>query len=92
MPVSDYSSRIVLIGYFIQKGKAGSAAERAQWSQELYDRYDGDIIAACAGVAPPLDPSPEERSIMAVIAAHAVGNSGEQAQEAVAVYVTFRGV
>ena len=92
MPVSDYSPPIVLLGYYIQKHEAGSPAEREKWSQELYDRYNAGVVAACAPVTPVLDPTPEQRSIMAIIALHAPGNSEEQAKKAVAVWVEYRGL
>jgi len=89
---SDYPDKIVLMGYFFQEGQPGSKNDRGQFSQELYDRYDQHIINACAPVVPALNPSPEERAIMAVIATHATGNSTEQAQHAVEAYVIFRGL
>ena len=93
MPASDYPSKIVLVGYFIQEQKAGTAEERDEFGQELFDKFDKHIRKACADAQPPLeDPSPEARAIMAVMAPHAKGGTNERrAGNAVEAYLTHRG-
>jgi hypothetical protein len=92
MAASDYPAKIVLVGYFIQEGEAGTADERAEFGQELFDRYDDHILDACAAAEPPLeDPSAEARALMAVMALHAKGNKKQQAQRAVEAYLIHRG-
>lgn len=93
MPVSDYPSRIVLMGFFIQEQEAGSAAERETFGQEIFDRYNNHILAACAAATPPLDdPSPEARAIIAVMATKAKGGARKkQAEHAVEAYLIHRG-
>ena len=36
MPVTDYPSKIVLVGYFVQEQEAGTVAEREKFSQEIF--------------------------------------------------------
>jgi hypothetical protein len=91
MPASDYPSKIALLGYFIENQQAGTADERDDWGQDLYDQYDAHIVQACAAATPPLDASAEARAIMAVMAAHAAGNRKQQAQRAVGGYLAYRG-
>jgi hypothetical protein len=93
MPSSDYPSKIVLVGFFVQERQAGSATERERFGQEIYDRYDHHIVAACAAATPPLeDPSPEARAIMAVMATRAKGSARKkQAENAVEAYLIHRG-
>ena len=93
MADSDYPGRIVLIQFFAENGKAGSRQERDQLSQELFDAFDAPIVAACAGVQPPLAPSAEIRATIAVMAKNAPGNTKAiRAQRAVQGYVQFRGL
>ena len=35
MPISDYPSKVILVGYFIQEQEAGSVEERADFSRLL---------------------------------------------------------
>ena len=93
MPVSDYPSKLVLVGFFIQEQKAGEAADRDEFSQEIFDRYDQDIVAACNAAEPPLtDPSAEARALMAIMAEHAKGSTAKRrAQNAVEAYLIHRG-
>ena len=91
MADSDYPSKIVLVGFFIQEQEAGTTEERAQFSQEIFDDYDDHIVEACAAATPPLDPSAEARALMAIMALHAPGNKKKQAQNAVAAYLVHRG-
>jgi len=93
MPVSDYPSKIILVGYFIQEQEAGSVDERDEFSQEIFDRYNAHIEAACAAATPPLvAPSPEARALMAVMAEHAKGSTNKRrAENAVEGYLIHRG-
>ena len=93
MPASDYPSKVILVGYFIQEQEAGTAEERDEFNQELFDKFDKHIKAACAAAQPPLvDPSPEARALMAVMALHARGSTNERrAGNAVAAYLVHRG-
>lgn len=92
MPVSDYPSKHVLVGYFIQEQEAGSVADRDRFGQELFDKYDQHILDACHAAIPPLDPSADARSLMALMAQHAPGGSRKkQAQHAVTAYLAHRG-
>jgi hypothetical protein len=90
---SDYPGRTVLIGYFIENSDAGTAAERQQFSDDLFDSFDAHIVNACAAVNPPLNPSPRIRATIAVMAQHAPGSSNRiKASRGVAAYVAFRGM
>ena len=93
MPVTDYPSKIVLAGYFIQEQEAGTVEERDEFSQEIFDRYNDHIIAACAAAEPPLsDPSAEARALMAIMAEHAKGGTPKRrAGDAVEAYLIHRG-
>jgi hypothetical protein len=93
MPVSDYPSKVILVAYFIKEQKAGTVEERDELGQELFDRFDRHIRAACAAAEPPLpDPSAEARALMAVMARHAKGGTNERrAGNAVEAYLTHRG-
>ena len=93
MSVTDYPSRIVLVGYFIQEQDAGTIEERQEFSQEIFDRYNAHIIAACAAAEPPLlDPSAEARALMAIMAEHAKGGTARRrAGHAVEAYLVHRG-
>ncbi len=93
MAVSDYPSKVILVGYFIKEQEAGTAEERAELSQELFDKFDKHINAACAAAQPPLpNPSPEARALMAVMARHAKGGTNERrAGNAAAAYLIQRG-
>ena len=89
---SDYPGRTILVGYFVENQEAGTAAERQQFSDDLFDKFDAHIVAACAGSIPPLDPSPRIRAAMAVMAQHAAGSNGVRAKRAVEAYLRFRGL
>jgi hypothetical protein len=92
MPVSDYPGRTVLVGFFFESQEAGTAAARQQFSQEIFDKFDALIVAACAGATPPLEPTARIRATIAVIAQNAPGgNNGVKARRAVQAYLTFRG-
>jgi hypothetical protein len=93
MPVSDYPSKVILVGYFIQEQEAGTTEERDEFNQELFDKFDRHIVAACAAAEPPLeDPSAEARALMAVMAQHARGGTNERrAGNAVQAYLIHRG-
>jgi hypothetical protein len=92
MAVSDYPGRTMLVGFFIQKQEAGTAAQRQQFSQELFDKFDAHIVAACNAATPPVDPSPRVRASLAVMAQNAPGgNNPAKARRAVQAYLTFRG-
>ena len=92
MPVSDYPSKNILVGFFIQEQEAGTVAERDQFSQELFDKFNQHIVDACLAATPPLDASADARSLMALMAQHAPGGTGKkQAQNAVAAYLEYRG-
>jgi hypothetical protein len=82
----------MLVGYFIENSDAGSAAERQQFSDDLFDSFDGHIVEACAAATPPLEPTPRIRASIALMAQHSPGaTSRVQARRAVAAYLTFRG-
>jgi hypothetical protein len=87
---SDYPSKFVILGYFIEKQEPGTGEERAEWSDDLFDRFDDHIIEACKGTAVE-DPSDEARAIMAIMALKAPGKqSPTKARNAVAAYVAYR--
>ena len=90
---SDYPGRTILVGYFIENARAGTAVERQQVSDDLFDRFDPDIVEACSAVTPPLQPTARIRASMALMAQHAPGaNQRIKARRAVQAYVEFRGV
>ena len=93
MPVSDYPSKVILVGYFFQEQEAGTSEQRDRFNQKLFDKYDAHIRAACAAAQPPLvDPSAEARALMAVMALRARGGTNErQAGNAVQAYLIHRG-
>jgi hypothetical protein len=92
MAVSDYPGRTVLLGFFFENQEAGTAADRAQFSQEIFDKFDAPIVAACAAATPPLDPTARIRATIAVLAQNAPGsNNGVKARRAVQAYLAFRG-
>ena len=92
MAVTDYPGRSVLVGLFFENQDAGTAAERDQFSQELFDKFDMHIVAGCAAATPPLDPSARVRAAIAVMAQNAPGgNNGAKARRALQAYLTFRG-
>ena len=88
---SDYLSKIIILGYFIDKQNAGDDGKRTQWSEDLFTRFDAHIVGACtaAGLN---DPSDEARAIMAVMAENAPGAAPKtKAGHAVAAYLAYRG-
>ena len=90
---SDYPGRTILLGYFVENQEAGTAAERQQFSNDLFDSFDAHIVKACAAVSPPIDPSPRIRATIAVMAQHATGaNNKIKSGRAVQAYLTFRGL
>jgi len=93
MAVSDYPSKVVLLAYFIKEQEAGTVDERDKFGQELFDKFDEHIRAACTAAQPPLpEPSPEARALMAVMARHARGGTNERrAGNAVEAYLIHRG-
>lgn len=92
MAVSDYPGRTVLVGFFFENQDAGTAAGRQQFSQDIFDKFDAQIVAACAAATPPLDPSARVRAAIAVMAQNAPGsNNSVKARRAVQAYLTFRG-
>ncbi len=92
MAVSDYPLDLILIGYFVQEQDAGTSTKRAAFGQSLYDLYDDTIVASGSAVNPPVSLDARTRATIALMAAHAPGHPQQQAQSAVAAYVTFRGV
>ena len=92
MPVSDYPGRAILVGFFVQKQEAGTVSQRDQFSQELFDKFNDHILAACSQAMPPVAPSPRVRASLAVMAQNAPGGSNAvKARRAVQAYLTFRG-
>jgi hypothetical protein len=91
--MSDYPDALIVIGYFVQNQDVGTSATRRQFSNDLFGLYNARIIQFSNGVQPPLDLSPSMRATIALMAANSEGGDpDEQAQEAVAQYVSFRGV
>lgn len=89
---SDYPSKIVILGYFVDKQAAGDRDDRTAWSDDLFARFDHHIVAACAAGGYD-DPSEEARAIMAVMAENAPGGSPKtKANRAVASYLAYRGL
>lgn len=89
---SDYPGRTVLVGYFIENQEGGTAAERQQFSNDLFDAFDAHIVKACATATPPLDPTPRVRASIALMAQHAKGATKRiMAGRAVQAYLEFRG-
>jgi hypothetical protein len=87
---SDYPSKFIILGYFIDKQDAGTGEKRTKWSDDLFDRFDKHIVAACKGT-PVENPSDEARAIMAIMALSAPGKPApKKAQNAVAAYVAYR--
>jgi hypothetical protein len=88
---SDYMTKYVLIGFYRENQKAGSAADRQAWSDAAFNRYDAHIVAACQAAG--VDPSDEARSIIAVMATMAPGTAPKtRAGQAVQAYVEYRGL
>jgi hypothetical protein len=88
---SDYPSKIVLIGFFVQNKTAGTKDDRDRFSEDLFTRFNGHIVAACTAAGLP-DVSDEARAIMAVMALNAPGAAaGTKAGRAVEGYLTHRG-
>ena len=92
MSSSVFQAARILVGFFIQKQEAGTLAQRDQFSQELFDKFNDHILAACSQATPPVDPSPRVRASLAVMAQNAPGGSNAaKARRAVQAYLTFRG-
>ena len=90
---SDYPGRAMLVGFFFENQKAGSAKQRQQFSDDLFNKFDAHIVAALKTVTPPVDPSARIRASIALMAQNAAGsNSGVKARKAVQAYLEFRGV
>ena len=88
---SDYPSKIVLIGFFVQNKSAGTVEDRDQFSDDLFDRFNAHIVTACTAAGLP-DPSDEARAIMAVMALNAPGAAPKtKAGRAVEAYLAYRG-
>lgn len=82
----------MLVAFFIQRQEAGTAAQREQFSQELFDKFDAHIVAACSAATPPVELSARVRASIAVMAQNAPGgNNPAKARRAVQAYLTFRG-
>lgn len=87
---SDYPSKLIILGYFIDNQDAGTGDARATWAEDLFERYDRHIVDACKGT-PAEDASAEARAIMAIMALNAPGSqAAKKAQNAVAAYVAYR--
>jgi hypothetical protein len=91
MADTDYPSKLILLAFFVQEQEAGTAGDRLEFSQELFDDYDATIVELCAQATPPIDPSADARGLMAIMASHAPGSKKKQAQHAVAAYLIHRG-
>jgi len=90
---SDYPGRTVLVGFFIENQKAGTAAQRQQFSNDLFDSFDAHIVKACAAATPPIDPTARIRASIALMAQHAPGSNNKiRAGRAVQAYLEFRGL
>jgi hypothetical protein len=88
---SDYLSKYVLLGYFNENQDAGAIADRDQWSEDAFNRYDAHIVAAATQAG--LDVTAESRSIMAVLATMAPGQAPKtRAGQAVSAYLEYRGL
>lgn len=92
MPDTDYPGRTILLGFFFKFQKAGTAAQRSSFSQQLFDRFNAHIVSECAKTTPPIEPSPRIRATIAVIAENAPGSSPLiKARRGVQAYFEFRG-
>ncbi len=90
---SDYPGRTVLVGYFVENQEAGTAAERGQFSEDLFDAFNAHIEKACAAATPPIDPTARIRASIALMAQHATGATEKiKAGRAVQAYIQFRGL
>ncbi len=88
---SDYLAKYILIGYYNENQEAGTKAERDEWSEDVFTRYNHHIVEAAQQAG--LEVSEESRSIMAVLATMAPGASPKtRAGRAVNAYLLYRGV
>lgn len=88
---SDYLSKYVLIAFYAQEQEAGTRDDRAQFSDDLFTRFDHHIVAAATEAN--LEVSVESRSIMAAMASQAPGSSPKvRAAHAVRAYREYRGL
>ena len=88
---SDYLEEHVLIGYYAQQQNPGTPERLRQWSNYLFEDFNQHIInrARQAGI----EPTRENRSLMAVLARLSPGNTyEEQAGTAVKAYREYLGV
>ena len=90
---ADYPGRTVLVGYFIENQQSGSAADRQQFANDLFDAFDAHIVAGCAAATPPINPTPRIRASLALMAQHAKGSNNKiKAGRALQAYIAFRGL
>ena len=88
---SDYLAKFVVIGFYSENQEVGTAAERQEWSDDVFERYNAHIVDACQQAG--LEVSEESRSIMAVMATMAPGGTNKsRAGRAVTAYLEYRGV
>ena len=88
---SDYLAKFILIGYYNENQDSGTKAERDEWSDDVFTRYNHHILDAAKQAG--LEVSEESRSIMAVLASMAAGASPKtRAGQAVTAYLRYRGV
>lgn len=86
-----YQSKFVLIGYYAENQESGSSDERERWSQDVFDKLDHHITAACEKAG--FEPSEEARSMIAILATMAPGTASKtKAGQAVQAYVEYRGI
>jgi hypothetical protein len=88
---SDYLAKYVLIGFYNENQDPGTAEDRAEWSEDVFTRYDHHIVKAAEEAG--LEISVESRSIMAVLATMAPGAAAKtRAGQAVNAYLHYRGL
>ena len=86
-----YEAKFVLLGFFSQNQTAGTQAERDQFRDAAFNRFDQHITDAAQQAG--LTLSDESRSIIAMLATMASGTAPKtKAGQAVRAYVEYRGV
>lgn len=88
---AQYLEKFVLIAFYGENQEAGTSEARAQFNQDIFDRFDHHITDAAEKAG--LELSDESRAIMAVLATMAPGASPKtRAGQAVKAYREYRGL